>query len=138
MKPALRALAWIANGAVCASGAAYAWCLYCCEPADPLAVVNHPLQPLAQEVHVLGAPVWLFALGVLWAAHAVPRLARRGGPRRRTGFALVATAAPVGLSGYLLQVAVDETWRTLWLVVHLASAVVWLTASVWHVAARRR
>ena len=36
------------------------------------------------------------------------------------------------LSGYFLQTAVDETWRQVWLVVHLAGSALWLLAYAGH------
>lgn len=138
MKASLRVLAYATNAAVCGTGLVYAWCLYLSEPTDPLAAVNHPWQPLAQQGHVLSAPAWLFALGVLWAAHAGPRLTAGGTARRRTGITLLACALPMAVSGYLLQTAVDDGWRTAWLTVHLTTSALWLLGFAGHLLARRR
>ena len=48
--------AWISHAAtllVGGTGLVYAWMRYLVHPADPFAVVNHPLQPLAQHLHIL-------------------------------------------------------------------------------------
>jgi hypothetical protein len=127
----------VANLLVGATGLLYAWLRYFAAPADEFSPV-HPWQPWAQHAHVLTAPLLLFALGLFWRAHALSGL-RSGAPeRRRTGITLLAAAAPMALSGYLLQTAVDPAWRTAWIAIHLASSALWLVATVVHLLQRRR
>ncbi len=87
-------------------GLVYAWMRYLARPDDPFAVVNHPWQPAVQHLHVLAAPLLVFAIGLIWKAHAWPGrpAARRRAPERAVS-RLVATAAPMIASGYLLQTA---------------------------------
>ena len=101
-------------------GLVYAWMRYLVRPDDPFAVVNHPWQPEVQHLHVLAAPLLVFAIGLIWKAHAWPGVRLRIAARRRSGLALVATAAPMIASGYLLQTATDPSWRKAWLAIHLS------------------
>lgn len=123
--------AWLhrlAHVLVGGTGLVYAFLRYAVRPADPYAVVNHPLQPLAQHLHVLAAPVLVFSAGALWHRHVLERLRDPASPRRRSGVALLLALAPMTASGYLIQVAVEETWRQVWVVVHVAAAALWLVA----------
>ncbi len=136
-----RSEAWLlhaANLLVGGTGIAYAWMLYLLVPADPYAVVNHPLQPLTQHAHVWSAPLLVFAVGLVWKRHAWRQYAQGVQPRRRSGAALLAAFAPLVVSGYTLQTAVDPGWRRAWLAIHLATAVLWLAATASHQLARRR
>jgi len=113
-------------------GLVYAWMRYLVRPEDPFAVVNHPWQPQVQHLHVLAAPLLVFAIGLVWKTHAWPGVRLRAAARRRSGLALVATAAPMIASGYLLQTATDPSWRQAWLVIHLAASALWLGGYLAH------
>lgn len=131
-----RIAAWGTTAAVAGTGLAYGWMAWLLEPTDPLDLVNHPWQPAMLALHVLAAPVWLVVLGALWAAHVLPKL-RSGAPaRRRSGLVLVALGAVMAASGYLLQVAVDDAWRSLWRWTHVGSSLLWLVAFAGHVVVR--
>jgi hypothetical protein len=115
----------------------YAWMRYAVEPSDPFAVVNHPLEPQLQHLHILSAPLLVFAVALLWQRHAWARV-RSGFPvRRPTGIALVVSFVPMAASGYLLQTADAQVWRQTWLVVHLATSALWLAAYLVHQLSRR-
>ena len=133
--------AWLLHGAtllVGGGGLVYAWMRYFARPADPFAVVNHPWQPPAQHLHVLAAPLLVFALGLVWQSHVRASL-RLGIPaRRRSGWGLAATAAPMVASGYLLQTATAPGWRQAWLALHLASSALWLAGYAAHQLSGRR
>ncbi len=121
----------IANLAVAATGLVYGWMRYAVTPTDEWAVVNHPLQPLLQHLHVLAAPLLVFAVGLIWAGHITAKL--RNGRRNRTaGIGLMVLLLPMAASGYLLQVAVDPEWRRRWIWVHVAASLAWIAAFVVH------
>ena len=44
--------------------------------------------------------------------------------------------APVVASAYLLQVTAEESWRTVWLSIHLVSSAVWILAFLAHLISR--
>ena len=135
-----RAEAWThhaANLLVGVTGLAYAWLRYFADSPDPFSAV-HPWLPPVQHAHVWTAPLLVFALGLVWRAHAWAGLRAGAAPRRSSGIALLATAAPMVASGYLLQTAVEPGWRKVWIVVHLAASGLWLAGYLAHQLAARR
>ena len=61
-----RAEAWLqhlANVLVGGTGLVYGWMRYFAEPADEFSVVNHPWQPDLHSLHVITAPLLVFASG---------------------------------------------------------------------------
>jgi hypothetical protein len=121
----------LSNLAVCGTGLVYAWMRYLVEPGDEWAVVNHPWQPHFQHLHVLTAPLLVFALGLIWSTHVLGKLAN-GSENRVAGAGLTALFLPMVASGYLLQVAVDPGWRRTWVWVHIASSLLWVAAFAVH------
>ncbi len=125
MTSAERMFLHVANTLVGGSGLVYAVMRYLMTPADEWSVVNHPWQPHVQHLHVLAAPLLVFAAGLIWNRHVSLKY-RNGGQGRSTGIGLVVSLVPMAASGYLIQVAVDPDWRAVWIVVHVASSLVWL------------
>lgn len=116
------------------TGLVYAWMVYLARPADPFAVVHHPWQPHLQHLHILVSPLLVFAAGLIWRRHVWGKW-RQGLPGgRRSGVALGLTLAPMVISGYLVQTAVDESWRKVWGVVHLAVSLLWIGGYLVHQA----
>jgi hypothetical protein len=129
-------LVHVANLLVGGTGLVYAWFRYFAMPVDEFSAV-HPAQGLAQHAHVLAAPLLVFALGLVWRSHVWAGF-RLGSPgRRRSGVTLLALAAPMIASGYLLQVAVEPGWRNAWVVVHVAASALWLAGTLVHQLAPR-
>lgn len=119
------------------SGLVYAWMLYVAEPTDEFAIVNHPWQPQLLSLHILTAPLLVLAVGFLWVNHIWGRI-RSGYPHRRaTGLILAVAVFPMIVSGYAIQVSVDETWRAIWIGVHLVSSALWLPGYLIHQFAPR-
>jgi len=117
---------------VAGTGLVYAWMVYLVHPADPYALVNHPWQPQVQHLHILAAPLLVFASGLIWRRHVWMGW-RRGGPeRQRSGVSLALTLIPMVVSGYLIQTAVEERWRHVWVIVHLAASGLWLAGYLVH------
>ena len=127
----------LANLLVGVTGIVYAWMRYFAAPADPYAVVNHPLQPFFLHAHVLTAPVLIFACGWIWSAHVWRRVRSRFRPRRSTGLALFTLFVPMAASGYLLQTSSSPTWRTVWIWTHVATSLAWIAAYLAHQLSRR-
>jgi len=125
------AIVHLANALVGVTGVVYAVMRYLLEPADEWAVVNHPWQPHVQHLHVLAAPLMVFALGLIWSRHVASRLSN-GREGRGTGLGLLVVFVPMVVSGYLIQVAVEPSWRSAWIGVHLASSTLWLVVFVAH------
>ena len=135
-----RAQAWTLHCAalgVGGTGLVYGWMRYLCEPEDELALVNHPLQPTLQHLHLWLAPLLVFAVGLVWSDHVWKRV-RGGFPvRRPTGLALFALFVPMAVSGAWVQVAESELARTLAISVHAGSGTAWLAVYVVHLLSSR-
>jgi hypothetical protein len=127
----------VSNLLVGGTGLVYAWMIYLVEPADPYAVVHHPLQPQVQHLHILVAPLLVFAAGLIWRRHVWWQWRRRDGERRRSGLSLALFLAPMIVSGYLVQTAVDDGWRRIWVAVHLTASGLWLAGYLAHQAIAR-
>lgn len=121
-----------ANLLVLATGSVYFFMKYTMQPDDPYAVINHPWQPNMQHLHVLLGPLLVFMTGVLWS-HLTAGLQIMG-RGKRSGLVLAVSFAPMALSGYLLQIAGDEMWRTAWAWVHGVTSVLWTIGFLIHLA----
>jgi hypothetical protein len=135
-----RAQAWCAHLAalgVGASGLVYGWMRYLCEPADELALVNHPLEPSVQHLHVLLAPLLVFAVGLVWREHVWKRVRTLHAARRPTGLVLFALFFPMTFSGVWVQVAEGELARALAVWTHALSGTLWCAAYGLHLVSRR-
>ena len=67
-------------------------------------MINHPLEPWFLKSHIVFAPVFVFAIGLIVTRHIVPHI-REGVDRgRRSGLAMVWMLLPMAVSGYLIQV----------------------------------
>lgn len=136
-----RAEAWflhLSTLLVAGTGLVYAWMRYLLTPADPFAVVNHPLQPTFQHLHVWTAPLVVFAAGLIWRAHVWKHFRQGVRHRRSSGLALLLNLAPMVVSGYLIQTAVTSAWRTAWVSVHLVASGLWVAGYTAHLLSRRR
>ena len=121
-----------ANLLVGGTGLIYAIMRYFMKPADEWAVINHPWQPQLQHLHVLSAPLLVFACGLIWHQHVVENMRRDERRGTSTGPGLLLTFVPMALSGYLIQTTTGATWRQIWVVAHLVSSAAWLLAFVGH------
>lgn len=132
MMPLERWTHHISNLLVGGTGLVYAAMRYFMKPDDPYAIVHHPWQPHVQHLHIVVAPLLVFAVGLSWQGHIAPRLRRRNMQRYRSGLLAVLTLVPMVLSGYLLQTTIDDTWRKVWVTVHVSNSLLWLIGSVAH------
>lgn len=130
---------------VAVSGFAYGWMKYFMVTDDPYAVVNHPWQPWMLDLHVLSAPVLVYALGFIAQGHIMAQLARgRRRPGRATGLLAVSCVLPMIATGYLIQVFTHETARLVCVWGHVITGVVYTGGFLAHfgvsrlTAARRR
>lgn len=105
-----RWLLWATGGATTLTGVVYLWMKYVLEAPDPYSVVHHPLQPLVLKLHILAAPLLVFALGMFTVRHIWPQLANGHPVARRSGLATALVAGPMIVTGYLIQVLTDERW----------------------------
>lgn len=124
----------VSNLLVGGTGLIYAWMVFLVEPADPYSVVNHPLQPQVQHLHILVAPLLVFTAGLIWRRHVWAQWRRGIADRRKSGLSLIFLLVPMIVSGYLIQTATGDGWRRTWVWVHLVSSGLWLLGYLAHQA----
>jgi hypothetical protein len=106
--------AWVNHAGwslVALSGLVYGVLKYFVAPADPDSRLGHPWQPVVLAVHVLAAPMAVFALGLVFRRHALTRLTTGEPERRRTGTVMTLLAIPLAFSGFVLQVLTGDAAR---------------------------
>lgn len=111
---------WITTALTTASGIGYFWTKYLLNTADPWAAVNHPLEPWFLKLHVIAAPLLVFAVGAITLRHVWRHF--RSGIRwgRRSGIITAAVVGPMVLTGYLIQVITGEGWLRALAIAHIA------------------
>lgn len=124
----------VSNGLVTVTGLVYAWMAYFMKPADPYAIVGHPWQPHVQHAHVWVAPLLLLVVGHLWSRHMQPHLRQNSRKRRISGIGMLLAVLPMAFSGYAIQTAIEPQWRMVWVVVHLATSLLWIAGYLVHIA----
>lgn len=114
------------------SGLLYGWLRYYGRVPGEFGIEPHPLQGLIQHLHVLAAPLLLFALGMAVRGHLAVKL--RAGTRegRRTGLGLGFLILPMVAAGYLVQVATAPGWRLAYAWVHGVASLLFLIAYLVH------
>lgn len=123
---------WAASLLLTATGVAFFWMKYGLQPQDPWAVVNHPLQPLVLKLHILAAPLLVFAVGIIAVKH-VWRHFQNGVTRGRgTGIVLTLMTAPMIATGYLIQVVTAEGWLRAMAWSHIGCGVVYAVGLAAH------
>ena len=134
-----RWLLWLSTAAVALTGIAFGFLKYFTTSDDPYAVVSHPWQPALLKLHVLSAPVLVFALGVVYTRHVVRQWRSSFGRGRPSGIGIVVTLLPMVLSGYLIQTVSSASWVFRVSMIHVAASLVYLAVLVAHqIAAWRR
>ncbi len=126
---------WTTSAATIASGAVYLWMKYLMVSDEPYAVINHPLQPLVLKIHILVSPLLVFALGLIAVKHVAKHLRLESRAGRRSGLLLAGSAAPMVVSGYLIQVLTDEKWLQIATLTHLVSGTLFALGAAAHWAA---
>jgi len=114
------------------SGVVYGVMKYFMVGADPDSRAGHPWQQPMLKAHVLTAPFLIFALGLVFSGHALKRLQGGEDPGRSSGMGLLVLAAPLVLTGPLIQILTGDAARqwTGW--VHAALGVVYVLAYAAH------
>jgi len=127
--------AWLVHVAtilVGGTGVVYAWLKYGLRAVDPGPVPGSPWQPMVQHLHILAAPVLVFAVGLIWRRHAWTKWRRDVRNRRSSGLSSIVMLAPMVISGYLLETATVPLWHRIWVWVHLSTSALWLAAYLTH------
>jgi hypothetical protein len=136
-----RLQAWLLHLSVIAltvTGAVFAWMRYAMKTDDPFAVANHPWQPHILHLHVLAAPIAVFALGLVFAGHVWAKYESGTKARRRSGIGALWMIAPMVLSGYLMQVVTNESAILAMKVTHWVSSGIFVLAYLVHQVLRAK
>jgi hypothetical protein len=114
------------------SGLAYGWLRYYGQVAGEFGPEPHPWQGLMQHLHVLAAPLLLFALGMTVRGHLSTKL--RAGTRegRRTGLGLGLLIVPMVAAGYAMQVVTSPLLRTTFAWIHGLASCLFLLSYLSH------
>jgi hypothetical protein len=127
----------VACAVVGVSGIAYGVLKYFGSGSDPDSRVGSPWQQPMLKVHVLGAPLLIFALGLVFSGHALKRLRDGDDPGRASGLGLLALGAPLVLTGPLVQVLTGDAARRWSGWVHAGLGVVYVAAYAAHLLKKR-
>lgn len=123
---------WITTLLVALTGIGYGWTKYLTTSTDPFSVINHPLQPVFLKLHILVAPLLLFAIGMVALRH-IWRHFRSGTRRsRKSGLTTAAALVPMVGTGYAIQVISGESWLTVMIVAHIAAGLLYLVGILLH------
>ena len=101
---------WSTSLLTALTGIVYIAMKYGMEPREPWAVINHPLQPLVLKLHIVVAPLLVFALGLITLKHVWKHWRSGIAWGRRSGIGTVLVTVPMVLTGYLIQVVTSERW----------------------------
>jgi hypothetical protein len=92
-----------------ATGALYGILKYFVPAKDPDSNMAVPWQPMVLKAHILFVPLLVFGIGLVFSRHALVRYRAGEKQGRRSGISLLASAAPVVFSGYLIQALTGPT-----------------------------
>jgi hypothetical protein len=139
-----KVLLWSSTLVVGVSGFVYAWMKYLLTPTDPYSAVHHPWQPLVLKVHLVAAPVLVFAVGLVFMQHVWRQFRSDLKRGRRSGTGTLLTLVPMVLSGTLIQTVTDESWLWWLAAIHLGTGTLFVLGfaahqvSMWARQARAR
>ncbi|MFT7517055.1 MAG: hypothetical protein ACI84O_000843 [Myxococcota bacterium] len=125
----------LANATIGISGVVYFWMLYLIENENDFSILNHPYQDAVRNWHIVLAPLLVFAVALILKGHILKKI--RGNYRGRgriSGYLLCALFAPMVFSAYLLQIASDELWHTIFSYSHNTISFLWIFTYLIHQA----
>ncbi len=133
-----RVLLQVSTWLTAVTGIAFLVMKYGMTSDDPFSVINHPWQPHMLALHLLVAPLLIFSLGLIMRDHILGWLRddrmRRG---RASGILTTLLAAPMIVSGYLMQILTDPGPRR-WLAwVHIVTGLLFTAVFLAHLVTSR-
>ncbi len=127
-----RWLVWFGTVTTVVTGLALLWMKYFLQPMEPWSVIHHPLQPVVLKLHILAAPLLVFALGVIALRHVWEHLRLRDRQGYRSGMTAAVMAISMVLTGYLVQVVTNEAWLKAVALGHIAAGLIYVVGLVTH------
>jgi hypothetical protein len=132
MRPFPRWLLWTSSLLTGATGLVYMYMKYMLEPMDTWAVINHPWQPAVLKLHIVVAPVMVFAVGLIWMDHVWRHFRQGVRAGRRSGVVAMAVLAPMVFTGYLIQAVTHVGWLQALAWTHIATGTIYLLGLAAH------
>jgi hypothetical protein len=132
MNPAQKWLLLTSSVLTACTGLIYWWMDWALQPLDEWAVINHPLQPLVLKLHILVAPVLVFAVGLIAVEHIWRHMKSAVQRGRLSGLVTVAVLAPMVLTGYLIQTVTHPGWLSVLAWSHIGTGLFFSLGLVWH------
>ena len=121
-----------------ASGLGFMWAKYLVVNDDPFAIINHPLQMWFLKIHVVAAPLFMFAFGAIAVRHVWNHVRGRERQARKSGYVTLWSVAPAIATGYVIQIA-TAVWLVRWLEIsHEAAGVALIVGLALHLVVIRR
>ncbi|MFQ5889465.1 MAG: hypothetical protein ACE5JR_05355 [Gemmatimonadota bacterium] len=125
---------WLTSVLTALTGFGYTWTKYFMHTDDPWAVVNHPLEPWFLKLHVVVAPLFMFAIGLIAIRHVWKHIATGVRQARRSGLTMVLVLLPMVATGYLIQVVTHRGWLRAMAISHIAFGVLYVLGMAAHQA----
>lgn len=100
---------WVSSALVLITGVVYLVMKYWLPAPDAFSILHHPLQPLFLKLHILTAPLLVFALGSIALRHVWKHYTTGTRQGRLSGVASAVVIIPMVVTGYLIQVVTGET-----------------------------
>lgn len=97
----------------------------------PYGMRAHWSQSYLQSAHILLSPLFLFALGLLWNWHILPKF-KSSKRKRFSGIALLGLSLVMIASGYGVQAFYQETAKAIQVWAHLISGVLFILVYLLH------
>lgn len=101
-------------------GLAYLGVKYFMQADTPYGARPHWSQGYLQSLHILLSPLFLFAMGLLWNFHIMPKL-KSSKKKRKSGIALLCICLIMVASGYGVQAFYQETLKTVQVWAHVGA-----------------
>jgi len=124
----------VASAVVSISGILYLWVKYFLTPMDPFSVINHPLQPVLLQVHLLSGPPLVVLFGMLLQSHVLKKVWSGHRPNRRSGLVALWMFGVMTMSGYVLQVLTIPASITVVVWLHVGSGIAFALGYTAHLA----
>lgn len=122
------ALNWI----VIAVGASYGVLKYFFYSVTEFGEVPHAWESIARGAHLLTGPFFLLSAGSLISIHAIPKAGSKSNQKKKSGFSLLFGVLFLSLTGYALQIAVENSTRTIFQWAHWVSIILWVGSLMVH------
>lgn len=116
---------WVSSLLVTVTGILYLGMKYLLPVPEGFSIIRHPLQPLVLKLHIITAPLLLFAIGAVAVRHIWRHLVSGTGQGRFSGWSAALTAIPMVFTGYLLQVFSSEGWLRGLAIAHIVTGLIY-------------